>query len=128
MQCTSRCTSDSDFVEDNFDNIDTGAVPLVKRLWTTLRVFRFYNSQDVYIECSVKLCPSSSSSCDLVGNRYFRTTWSFRAVVIMYLHFWPYRIQVTTIPYPVHSVPIFFHFLLRSFRYQRSVNIKCIYI
>ena len=48
------------------DNIDGGAVPLVKTLSTTLYAFTFYNSEDIYIESLVKLCPSSSSSCDLI--------------------------------------------------------------
>ena len=43
-----RCSSDADLV-GNYDNEVTPAA-LVKRLWTTLYAFRFYNSDYIYIE------------------------------------------------------------------------------
>ena len=52
-------------------NIES-SVPLVTRIWTTLYAFRFYNSDDIYIECTVKICPSTSTACDAVGPACFQ--------------------------------------------------------
>ena len=63
------CSDDSDLIADaDFSAIYT-SVPLINRYYVTLYVFQFYNSENVYFECDVKVCPSGSSACDIV--RYF---------------------------------------------------------
>ena len=60
------CTDDENLVGDDFDN-EASPNGLTKRIWTIMYVFKFYNSDSIYIECVVKVCPSSSSHCDLVS-------------------------------------------------------------
>ena len=62
----SSCLQDSDLLGGHFSGIDT-SIPDIKRYYTTLYVFKFYNSENVYFQCSVKLCPAGSSACDLVS-------------------------------------------------------------
>ena len=50
----------------DFDNEESG-VPSIKRYWAVLYVFKFYNSNDIFFSCTVTVCPSGSSSCDIVS-------------------------------------------------------------
>ena len=61
-----RCSDDYDLIGDDFDNDDLSD-PSIRRIWTILYAFKFYNSDELYFECFVTICPSSSSSCDLVS-------------------------------------------------------------
>ena len=53
----------------DFDNEESG-VPSIKRYWAVLYVFKFYNSNDIFFSCTVTVCPSGSSSCDIVSIHY----------------------------------------------------------
>ena len=53
----------------DFDNEESG-VPGIKRYWAVLYVFKFYNSNDIFFSCTVTVCPSGSSSCDIVSLHY----------------------------------------------------------
>ena len=53
----------------DFDNEESG-VSGIKRYWAVLYVFKFYNSNDIFFSCTVTVCPSGSSSCDIVSE-YF---------------------------------------------------------
>ena len=50
----------------DFDNEESG-VSGIKRYWAVLYVFKFYNSNDIFFSCTVTVCPSGSSSCDIVS-------------------------------------------------------------
>ena len=60
------CSQDSDILGGDFDSVET-SIPLIKRYYVNLYVFKFYNSDDVFFKCTVKLCPSGSSACDIVS-------------------------------------------------------------
>ena len=53
----------------DFDNEESG-VPSIKRYWAVLYVFKFYNSNDIFFSCTVTVCPSGSSSCDIVSIQF----------------------------------------------------------
>ena len=61
-----RCISETSVVLGHFENEITPYAG-TKRYWTTIAAFKFYNSFDVYIMCTVTVCPDSSSSCDIVS-------------------------------------------------------------
>ena len=61
------CSQDSDILGGDFDSIEN-SIPLINRYYVNLYVFKFYNSDDVFFKCTVKLCPSGSSACDIVSN------------------------------------------------------------
>ena len=60
------CSQDSDILGGDFDSVET-SIPLINRYYVNLYVFKFYNSDDVFFKCTVKLCPSGSSDCDIVS-------------------------------------------------------------
>ena len=60
------CRQDSDLLGSDFDSVET-SIALIKRYYVNLYVFKFYNSDDVFFKCTVKLCPGGSSSCDIVS-------------------------------------------------------------
>ena len=60
------CEQDSNLMGSDFDNEESG-VPGIKRYWAVLYVFKFYNSNDIFFSCTVTVCPSGSSSCDIVS-------------------------------------------------------------
>ena len=60
------CEQDSNLMGSDFDNEESG-VPSIKRYWAVLYVFKFYNSNDIFFSCTVTVCPSGSSSCDIVS-------------------------------------------------------------
>ena len=60
------CEQDSNLMGSDFDNEESG-VPSIKRYWAVLYVFKFYNSNDMFFSCTVTVCPSGSSSCDIVS-------------------------------------------------------------
>ena len=62
------CHQDSDLLGGDFDGVDN-SIPLVKRYYVNLYVFKFYNSDDVFFKCTVKVCPSGSSACDIVSSK-----------------------------------------------------------
>ena len=60
------CRQDSDLLGANFDAVEN-SIPLIKRYYVNVYVFKFYNSDNVFFKCTVKLCPSGSSACDIVS-------------------------------------------------------------
>ena len=60
------CEQDSNLMGSDFDNEESG-VAGIKRYWAVLYVFKFYNSNDIFFSCTVTVCPSGSSSCDIVS-------------------------------------------------------------
>ena len=60
------CRQDSDLLGADFDAVEN-SIPLIKRYYVNLYVFKFYNSNNVFFKCIVKLCPSGSSACDIVS-------------------------------------------------------------
>ena len=60
------CSQDSDILGGDFDSVET-SIPLISRYYVNLYVFKFYNSDDVFFKCTVKLCPSGSSDCEIVS-------------------------------------------------------------
>ena len=55
--------ADSDLAGDDFTS--TVTIGLKTRYWTTIYVFKFYDSDDVYFHCEVLVCPADgSSNCD----------------------------------------------------------------
>ena len=60
-----RCSSHN-LVLGDFDNKITPYAG-TGRIWTTLSTFKFYNSDFIYILCTVTVCPAASSSCDIVS-------------------------------------------------------------
>ena len=63
------CEQDSNLMGSDFDNEESG-VPSIKRYWAVLYVFKFYNSNDIFFSCTVTVCPSGSSSCDIVSLQF----------------------------------------------------------
>ena len=72
LMCFS-CEQDSNLMGSDFDNEESG-VAGIKRYWAVLYVFKFYNSNDIFFSCTVTVCPSGSSSCDIVS---FLKYWCF---------------------------------------------------
>ena len=66
----------------DFDNEESG-VPGIKRYWAVLYVFKFYNSNDIFFSCTVTVCPSGSSSCDIVSLKINQTLWSVTLFTIL---------------------------------------------
>ena len=66
MHVCFSCRQDSDLLGANFDAVET-SIPLIKRYYVNVYVFKFYNSDNVFFKCTVKLCPSGSSACDIVS-------------------------------------------------------------
>ena len=64
------CEQDSNLMGSDFDNEESG-VAGIKRYWAVLYVFKFYNSNDIFFSCTVTVCPSGSSSCDIVSTDAF---------------------------------------------------------
>ena len=60
------CEQDSNLMGSDFDNEESG-VSGIKRYWAVLYVFKFYNSNDIFFSCTVTVCPSGASSCDIVS-------------------------------------------------------------
>ena len=60
------CEQDSNLMGSDFDNEESG-VAGIKRYWAVLYAFKFYNSNDIFFSCTVTVCPSGSSSCDIVS-------------------------------------------------------------
>ena len=65
----------------DFDDIES-SVPGIKRYWAVLYVFKFYNSNDIFFSCTVTVCPSGSSSCDIVSLHYSKTQIFFKYAFI----------------------------------------------
>ena len=63
------CEQDSNLMGSDFDNEESG-VSGIKRYWAVLYVFKFYNSNDIFFSCTVTVCPSGSSSCDIVSIQF----------------------------------------------------------
>ena len=65
------CEQDSNLMGSDFDNEESG-VSGIKRYWAVLYVFKFYNSNDIFFSCTVTVCPSGSSSCDIVSIQFWQ--------------------------------------------------------
>ena len=63
------CEQDSNLMGSDFNNTDS-SIPDTTRYYATLYVFKFYNSDDIFFACDVTVCPSGSSSCDIVSISY----------------------------------------------------------
>ena len=76
-----RCEQDDNLMGSDFDSVET-SVSGIKRYWALLYVFKFYNSGDLYFECTVTVCPSGSSNCDIVSTvkilviKLFHANWT----------------------------------------------------
>ena len=60
------CRQDDDLMGSSFNNTDS-SIPGTTRYYAFLYVFKFYNSDDIFFACDVTVCPSGSSSCNIVS-------------------------------------------------------------